>query len=296
MKRSWDLKPNLLDCILEERIAPAIANLGVIVVTTSGLSLVTPFPGASNNASGCRRHADHGGERERGGDADELLHHGQSRDLVVHAGQLHGQSVGRRGGGRLERGVGLTIQVGSGADQAGGPVSTPASSRTNPASDGATAPIMAYIGSVSSGSGSSTSSMGNGQGTQLQTAPVPSLPPTGVAIPGSPAGDVAGCGHADEPAVRRPAAAQGPGLEPDAGPARRTRRRQPHLAVGSRRILRPPDVQSVPRRAGSATIRPAAFQASSRDERSPGQADSHPRHRPDSPARREPGVRALLLG
>lgn len=52
MKRSWDLKPNLLDCILEERIAPAITNLGVIVLTTSGLSLVTPFPGASNNASG----------------------------------------------------------------------------------------------------------------------------------------------------------------------------------------------------------------------------------------------------
>ena len=38
MKRRWDLKPNLLDCILEERIAPAIANLGIIVQTTSGLS------------------------------------------------------------------------------------------------------------------------------------------------------------------------------------------------------------------------------------------------------------------
>ena len=148
MKRSWDLKPNLLDCILEERIAPAIANLGVIVVTTSGLSLVTPFPGASNNASGSRRHADHGGERERGGDADEFLHHGQSRDLVVHARQLHGESVGRRGGGRLE--------WRRGSDDPGrirAPIrlaarcSTAASSRTNPASDGATAPIMAYIGS-----------------------------------------------------------------------------------------------------------------------------------------------------
>ena len=52
MKRMWDLKPNLLDCILEERIAPAIANLGAIVLTTSGMSLVTPFPGASNSASG----------------------------------------------------------------------------------------------------------------------------------------------------------------------------------------------------------------------------------------------------
>ncbi len=51
MKRNWSLKPNLLDCILEQRIAPAIANLGTIVLTTSGFALVTPFPGASNSAS-----------------------------------------------------------------------------------------------------------------------------------------------------------------------------------------------------------------------------------------------------
>ena len=53
MKRSWDLKPNLLDCILEMRIVPApMNNLGVIALTTNGFALVTPFPGASNNASG----------------------------------------------------------------------------------------------------------------------------------------------------------------------------------------------------------------------------------------------------
>ncbi|MHB1559840.1 MAG: hypothetical protein ACYC61_20520, partial [Isosphaeraceae bacterium] len=51
MKRSWELKPNLLDCILEERIAPAIANLGIIIQTTSGLALITPFPGAVNLAA-----------------------------------------------------------------------------------------------------------------------------------------------------------------------------------------------------------------------------------------------------
>src|SRR5262245_59692916 len=45
-------RPDLNACVLEERLAPAIANLGVIVLTTSGCALVTPFPGANNSASG----------------------------------------------------------------------------------------------------------------------------------------------------------------------------------------------------------------------------------------------------
>jgi hypothetical protein len=81
--------------------------------------------------------------------------------------------------------VSLTIKVGSGADQAGGPVSTTnASSRTNPADNGNRAPVMAYIGGVDSGS----DSMAPAGGQATQTAPVPQLPPQGVVIPGSPMG------------------------------------------------------------------------------------------------------------
>ena len=53
MKRDWSLKPDLVECMLERRIVPApLNNLGLIVLTTSGYSLVTPFPGASNSATG----------------------------------------------------------------------------------------------------------------------------------------------------------------------------------------------------------------------------------------------------
>jgi hypothetical protein len=194
MKRSWDLKPNLLDCILEERIAPAIANLGVIVVTTSGLSLVTPFPGASNNASGAGGTQTTAASVSGAAMPTSFYITGNRGISSFMPGNFTGNpSVGGAVVGST--GVGLTIQVGSGADQAGGPSSAASSSRMNPGSDGASAPIMAYIGSVSSGSGSSSASMSSQGGTQQQSAPVPSLAPTGVAIPGSPTGTSPGAGQ-----------------------------------------------------------------------------------------------------
>jgi hypothetical protein len=39
-------RPDLDECVLEDRLAPVIANLGVIVLTTGGFALLTPFPGA----------------------------------------------------------------------------------------------------------------------------------------------------------------------------------------------------------------------------------------------------------
>jgi len=39
-------RPDLDDCVLEDRLAPVIANLGVIVLTTGGYMLLIPFPGA----------------------------------------------------------------------------------------------------------------------------------------------------------------------------------------------------------------------------------------------------------
>jgi hypothetical protein len=79
--------------------------------------------------------------------------------------------------------LGLTIQVGSGADEAGGSASTSAASRTNPAYGGNTQGIMAYIGQPGVSSGMTTGTSGS---TSQTTAPVPTLPPLGVVIPGSP--------------------------------------------------------------------------------------------------------------
>jgi len=39
-------RPDLGDCVLEDRLMPVIANLGVIVLTTGGYVLLIPFPGA----------------------------------------------------------------------------------------------------------------------------------------------------------------------------------------------------------------------------------------------------------
>jgi hypothetical protein len=47
MKPLRNCHPDLQACELEDRLLPVIANLGVIVLTTSGYVLMTPFPGAS---------------------------------------------------------------------------------------------------------------------------------------------------------------------------------------------------------------------------------------------------------
>ena len=45
-------RPNLVDCILEERVAPAIANLATVILTTTGLTLIEGFPGANSSGAG----------------------------------------------------------------------------------------------------------------------------------------------------------------------------------------------------------------------------------------------------
>lgn len=190
MKRSWDLKPNLLDCILEERIAPAIANLGVIVLTTSGLSLVTPFPGASNNASGAGGSSNAAASVSGAAMPTSFYVTGNRGISSFTPGNFTGNPVVGGVVSGAGGATGLTIKVGSGADEDGGPVSTPAASRTNPGFGGNGAPILAYIGQVGSSGGSTASS--TGQSTPTQTAPVPSLPPPGTVIPGTPTGTTPG--------------------------------------------------------------------------------------------------------
>lgn len=45
-------RPDLDDCLLEDRLTPIVPNLGVIVLTTGGYMLLTPFPGAFVSPSG----------------------------------------------------------------------------------------------------------------------------------------------------------------------------------------------------------------------------------------------------
>jgi hypothetical protein len=46
MKPVRSFRPRLQECVLDERVMPVVANLGTIVLTTSGYLLMTPFPGA----------------------------------------------------------------------------------------------------------------------------------------------------------------------------------------------------------------------------------------------------------
>jgi hypothetical protein len=192
MKRDWSLKPNLLDCLLERRIVPAIANLGTIVLTSNGYSLVTPFPGASNSASGSLGANSSGASSAAsvsGAAVPTSFYITGNRGISTFLpGNFTGNpAVGGVAGG-TSGGVSVTIQVGSGSDQAGGSVSTTAAaSRTNPADGGRNAPIMAYIGMPTTG-GAGTPTLPAGQAYATAPAPVPALPPLGQVIPGSPMG------------------------------------------------------------------------------------------------------------
>jgi len=184
MKRQWELKPNLIDCILEERIAPAIANLGVIVLTTSGYALVTPFPGASNSASSAGGSGGAGASVSGAAIPTSFYITGNRGISTFTPGNFTGNpNVGGVVGGAS--GASLTIQVGSGSDEAGTP-STSTVSRNPIGDNGNRASVLAYIGLPASGSNSPV--LPPGQSYRNPTAPVPALAPLGVVIPGSPVG------------------------------------------------------------------------------------------------------------
>jgi hypothetical protein len=191
MKRRWELKPNLLDCMLEERIFPAITNLGFIVLTTNGLTLITPFPGASNSAAGSL-----GSNSGPSSTASSVSGAAMPTSFYITGnrgissftpGNFTGNPSVGGGPAATSGGVSVGVQVGSGADEAGAPVATPTVARTLVGGSGTDAPsIMAYIGQPSSSSNAPV--LPEGESYRAPTAPVPSLPPMGVVIPGSPTG------------------------------------------------------------------------------------------------------------
>jgi hypothetical protein len=158
-------RPNLIDCILEERVSPAIANIGIFVLTTSGFALVIPFPGANVSAAGSL-----GSSGPSGGSAasvsgvpvpTSLYITGQGGISSLKPGNITGvpSLAGALGGAGGSLG---SILVGSGADDANGstgngtglPAPNPVSGAFSFTGDPTPIPAITVIGGASSGSSS----------------------------------------------------------------------------------------------------------------------------------------------
>jgi hypothetical protein len=188
MNPRWMFRPNLLDCILEERIAPAIANFGVIILTTSGLSLLIPFPGAnsSGSVSGAGGQGTATAAQPVSGVAQPTSYYitGLNGISSLRPGNITGVPS-LAGGLTASSGVGLTIQVGSGADTSdGAPTSNGGAPSANVSlatvADPTLRPLTTPIGSVSTGSSSPVLPAGQ---SYRDNAPVPPPTPYGVIPP-----------------------------------------------------------------------------------------------------------------
>jgi hypothetical protein len=216
-------RPNLVDCILEERVAPAIANLGLIVLTTSGFALVIPFPGANVSAAGSLGSGGPGGGSAApvsgvpiptalfitGSNGISSLRPGNITGVPSLAGAAPGAS-----------GISVTIQVGSGADTAGGPTNAiAAGGATNNVVGLAsvadpTRPTLSNLGGTSSGSSSPVLPPGQ---SYRDSAPVAPPAPLGVIPQSAPSGSGTG-GMGNNPYSPNPQAGA-----PTLGPRSRAR-------------------------------------------------------------------------
>jgi hypothetical protein len=152
-------RPNLVDCILEERIAPAIANLATIILTTSGFSLVEAFPGANTNASSTS--VSTSAASVSGVPTPTSLYITGSQGISsLKPGNLTGVPS-LAAGAITGAGVSISVAVGSGADAAGGPTNNVSNGgATNnvvgrsTVADPTANPTMTTIGGALSGSSS----------------------------------------------------------------------------------------------------------------------------------------------
>jgi hypothetical protein len=187
MNKRLMFRPDLNNCILEERALLAIANLGIIVMTTSGLALITPFPGASSSASGSL-----GSSGPSSGSAASVSGMPQPTSMYITGmgglsslkpGNLTGLpslAAAAAGAG----GVALSIQVGSGADTSNGPtLNITAGGATNnvvglfTVADPTQRPTSTIIGGPMSSTSSAVLPPGQ---SYRDSAPVPPPTPMGV--------------------------------------------------------------------------------------------------------------------
>jgi hypothetical protein len=181
-------RPNLNDCILEDRALMA-TNLGIIVLTTSGLTLLTPFPGA--NSSGAGSLGSNGGG---GGSASSVSGlpiptsfyiTGSGGFSSFRPGNITGlSSLAASSSSQSATVLSLSIQVGSGADTPGGPtVSFNPVGATNvvvsraTVADPLTPSQFTFIGGPSTSTNSPVLPPGQ---TYRDSAPVPPPAPMGI--------------------------------------------------------------------------------------------------------------------
>ena len=167
-------RPNLVDCILEERIAPAIANLASIIQTTGGFTLIESFPGTST--SGQASTVSTSAASVSGVATPTSLYITGTQGISsLRPGNITGVPS-LAAGATGATGNGLTIQVGSGADDAGAPAggaNTTVVGRSTVA-DPTANPTMTVIGGALSGT--DTPVLPPGQ-TYRDTAPVAAASP-----------------------------------------------------------------------------------------------------------------------
>jgi hypothetical protein len=113
-------RPDLRECILEERALMAIANFGIVIQTTNGLSLVTPFPGANSSGAASGPAATSAAGVSGTPIPTSLYVTGTGGISSVKPGNITGVPS-LAGGVAAAAGFTATIQVGSGADTTDGP-------------------------------------------------------------------------------------------------------------------------------------------------------------------------------
>jgi hypothetical protein len=191
MNQRWIFRPDLVECMLEERYLLAIPNLGLIVPTTSGYVLLTPFPGANSSGAGSLGSNGPGGASAASVSGTPIpfgfFITGAGGISSMRPGNLTGiasfssSEYGAEGGA-------LSIKVGSGSDDAAssnGGAPTAVVSRNTVADP--TAGVLPPAATTSS-SASDSGVLPAGQ-TYRDTAPVAPTPPLSMSIPGTtPAG------------------------------------------------------------------------------------------------------------
>jgi hypothetical protein len=190
MKRQRMFRPDLYECMLERRIAPAIANLGIIVQTTSGLVLSTPFPGAVNFSSLGGSISSGTAPSVSGTAFPPGIYLTGTRGISTF---LPGNFTGNpnlAGSTGTTAAVQTTVAVGSGADVASTPTTSPVTRNT--VGTGTLNPVLVVIGLPISGSDSTVLPLGQSfRATQPAPPappgpPAPPAPPPGIQSPGLP--------------------------------------------------------------------------------------------------------------
>jgi hypothetical protein len=176
-------RPDLRNCILEDRVLLAIQNLALIIQTTSGLSMIIPFPGANASGAGATGPSSSTAASVSGvaiptsfyiagGGGFSSLKPGNYTGLPSLAGAAAG-AVG---------GASVSIQVGSGADTSNGPGPSNGGATNNivglyTVADPTQRPTFTIIGGASASSGSAVLPPGQ---SYHDTAPVP--PPMAMGV------------------------------------------------------------------------------------------------------------------